>query len=112
LRRSSASRLQPLIEPRPGSAAGADIAPTYYSGNRTELRAVGIGDPSGNEMRDRKPRGRDRGHAITGTGKLRTAHASASKMTPTTARATRCTGDRCDPKKYRAERYSHSRDDI
>jgi len=60
LLRPSSSRLQPLIKPRPWTAARADITPTYKTGNRTKLRAVGIGDPTGDEIRDAKPHGGDR----------------------------------------------------
>jgi hypothetical protein len=56
----SALLLHPLIQSPPWTAAGADIAPTYQSSDRAELRAIGIGNPTGDEVGDAKPRGGDR----------------------------------------------------
>ena len=51
---------QPLIKPLPGTAARADITPAHQARNRAKLRAIRIGRPGSDEVRDTAPRSYDR----------------------------------------------------
>ena len=55
-----ATWLQPMIKTRPWTTSRLDIPPSYHTRNRTEFRAIGIANPTSNNMRNSKPCSGDR----------------------------------------------------
>src|SRR5438067_123611 len=51
----SASRFQPTIQRQPWTASRRDIAPTQHTRDGAQFRAIGIGNPSSNDMRGSEP---------------------------------------------------------
>src|SRR5947208_14364807 len=54
-REGLASRFQPTVQRQPWTASRRDIAPTQDTRDSAQFRAIGIANPSSNDMRGSEP---------------------------------------------------------